>query len=603
MSQTLLSYFEQPLDAALLLRKKKSIRQELLANQNLLTKRIAVLGGSTTAEVVDQLEIFLLSHGIQPIFYQSEYNKYYEDALFPDDTLKNFKPELVYLHTSLMNIANFPDMTETKESVEQLLSNQLSHFQSVWDGISKNLGCPIIQNNFEQPWHRPLGNLDGSDYRGRSRFVVRLNEMFAAEAEQRSDLYINDIHYLSARLGIDNWFSPRMWYLYKYALSMEMIPQLVFSLSALMASVWGKSHKCLVLDLDNTLWGGVIGDDGLEGIQIGSVTAEAEAFADFQRYVANLKKRGIILAVCSKNDEVNAQSGFAHSDSVLTLSDFAAFKANWEPKSENVQLIASDINIGLESLVFVDDNPAERDIIRTQIPVVTVPEIGSDVTEFIRILDRAALFETPSLSADDIQRSGQYQGNLQRTVRQAQFASYDDFLASLEMKADIQPFNAMYMERITQLINKTNQFNLTTKRYTQTEVEKMAASENCLTLYGRLQDKFGDNGLISVVAGEIKESEAQQKELHIHLWLMSCRVLKRGMEQAMFAQLCRLAKAKQIQKIIGYYYPTPKNKMVSDLYQTLGFSKVNEMETETVWALELGKNLAEVKQFIEVVHA
>jgi len=589
------SHFEHPLDAAFLLRKKNAIKQELLSHtalqKGLLTKRIAVLGGSTTAEVVDQLEIFLLSQGIQPIFYQSEYNKYYEDALFPDETLKNFKPDLVYLHTSAMNITHFPDMMDTSEDVEQLLASELSHFQSVWNGIAKNLQCTIIQNNFEQPWHRPLGNLDGTDYRGRSRFVTRLNELLAQAAAQRSDLHIHDLHYLSARLGIDNWFSPRLWYLYKYAMSMEMIPQLAHSLSALVASLWGKSRKCLVLDLDNTLWGGVIGDDGIEGIQVGAETAEAEAFADFQRYVSSLKKRGIILAVCSKNDEANALSGFAHPDSVLTVADFAAFKANWEPKSQNVQAIAAEINIGLDSLVFADDNPAEREIVRAQLPLVSVPELGGDVTEFIRILDRAALFETPSISADDVQRSGQYRENLQRSGEQAQFASYDDFLKSLVMTADIQPFNAMYMERITQLINKTNQFNLTTRRYTQPEVEKMALSDHFITLYGRLQDKFGDNGLISVVAGEIKSSQSHQRELHLNLWLMSCRVLKRGMEAAMFEQLCRLAKEQQVRKIVGYYLPTAKNNMVKNLYGELGFSKTNETATETVFEFDFSHTL------------
>lgn len=590
MTNTPFSYFEQPLDAALLLRKKNSLKQELLAapgwRQSLLVKRIAVLGGSTTAEVVDQLEIFLLARGIQPVFYQSEYNKYYEDALFPDAQLKNFQPDLVYLHTSAMNISQFPGVSDNSDSVEQLLANQLAHFQSVWDGIAQHLHCPIIQNNFELPWQRPLGNLDGSDVRGRSRFVAQLNERFANAAAQRADLYIHDIHYLSARLGIDNWFSPRLWYLYKYALAMEMIPQLACHLSALMASVWGKSRKCLVLDLDNTLWGGVIGDDGLEGIQIGTESAEAEAYADFQRYIAQLKQRGIILAVCSKNDAVNAQSGFAHPDSVLALADFAAFKANWEPKPQNVEAVAADINIGLDSLVFVDDNPAERDIVQAQLPVVAVPDIGSDVTEFVRILDRAALFESAAITADDLQRSGQYQGNVQRAAQQAQFASYDDFLKSLDMTADIQAFNTLYMERITQLINKTNQFNLTTKRFTQTEVEQMAANDACITLYGRLQDKFGDNGLIAVVAGEIKKDE-----LHLHLWLMSCRVLKRGMEMAMFEQLCQRARTKGVKKIIGVYLPTAKNAMVKNLYGELGFTKIKETATETAFEFDLKQAL------------
>jgi len=595
MTLPLFSYFNWPLDAALLLRKKNAIKSELLTQSSLLEKRIAVLGGSTTAEVVDQLEIFLLARGIKPVIYQSDYNKYYEDALFPSDALKQFKPDLVYIHTSFVNIENFPLMADTVESVEQLLANRLSHFQSVWDGVAKNLQCTIVQNNIEQPWHRPLGNLDGSDYRGRGRFVARLNEMFAQAAAQRSNLYIHDLHYLSARHGIDKWFNPRLWYLYKYALDMEMIPYLAHSLSTLMASLWGFSHKGLVLDLDNTLWGGVIGDDGLEGIQLGAETAEAEAYSDFQRYIASLKERGIVLAVCSKNDEANARLGFTHPDSLLSVSDFSAFRANWEPKAQNVEAIATDINVSLESLVFVDDNAAERDFVRAQLPAVSVPEMGSDITEFIRILDQAALFETPSLSKEDLQRSEHYQKNMQRSLQQAQFASYDDFLISLEMQAEIRPFSSLYMERITQLINKTNQFNLTTKRYTQAEVEKMAASKNHITLYGRLQDKLGDNGLVSVVAGEIKEAA-----LHLDLWLMSCRVLKRGMEYAMFNQLCNTAKEKQIKKIVGYYVPTAKNNMVRNLYGQLGFTQTKTSVEEDIWSFDLFSDTPLPKHFIQI---
>jgi len=587
---------DYPFDPAYLLRKKNAIKRELLAQSYLLEKRIAVLGGSTTAEVVDQLEIFLLSRGIKPAFYQGEYGQYYEEAQFPDAALVNFKPELVYIHTTAMNIQEFPAMADDAKAVDALFENQLNHFRAVWQGIEKNFACPIIQNNFEQPWQRPLGNFDGTDYRGRSRFTARLNEAFAREAVQRKNLYIHDIHYLSARFGMDRWFNPRLWYLYKYALEMEMIPHLAHHLSAVIAALWGKTNKCLVLDLDNTLWGGVIGDEGLHGIRIGTGNAEAEAHAALQQYARDLKERGIILAVCSKNEEENARSGFTHQDSILKQEDFAAFKANWDPKSQNIGLIAGEINIGIDSLVFVDDNPAEREIVRVQQPQVTVPDIGDDVTDFVRILDRSALFETTSLSAEDLLRSQQYSENSKREIQQAQFASYDDFLVSLHMVADIAPFNKQYNERITQLINKTNQFNLTTRRCTELEVEQMSADSRYITLYGRLRDKFGDNGLIAITAGKIIG-----QELHIELWLMSCRVLKRGMEDAMLEKLCALAKEKGVTTIIGYYKPTPKNKMVSDFYSGFGFQKLYESEVEVAWKFDLSMGAPKIKHVIEVV--
>jgi len=246
-------------------------------------------------------------------------------------------------------------------------------------------------------------------------------------------------------------------------------------------------------------------------------------------------------------------------------------------------------------LVFIDDNPAERALVRQQMPDVSVPEIGDDVTDYIRLLDQAALFETPSLLQDDLQRAQQYQHNAQRESRQGQFASYDDFLKSLQMRAEIAPFSSLYIDRITQLINKTNQFNLTTRRYTQVQVEQMAGSDRHITLYGRLQDTFGDNGLVAIVAGEIKKSE-----LHLDLWLMSCRVLKRGMEQAMFEELCQAARRQKINKLVGYYFPTAKNAMVKDLYSELGFKPVKADGEGSLWEFDVIADRLAPAHFIEV---
>lgn len=592
---TMRSIREISLDSATLLRKKAAIKQELLAVPGLLEKRIAVLGGSTTAEVVDQLELALLMRGIRPIFFQGEYAQYYQEALSPSAELQNFKPDLVYLHVTAVNITAYPAVSDTEQQVETLLQQQVAHWQQVWDCLARQHACTIVQNNFEQPWFRPLGNLDGTDIRGRSRFVARLNEELIQDASRRSDLVIHDIHYLSARVGLDHWFNPRLWYWAKYALDMEVIPLLANNLAAVMASLWGRSAKALVVDLDNTLWGGVVGDDGVEGIQLGADSATGEAYQDFQRYLKSLQQRGVLLAVASKNEESIARAAFAHPDNVLKTEDFVAFKAHWEPKPGSLQAIAHDINIGIDSLVFVDDNPAERALVQQQLPDVAVPEMGDDVTEYIRILDQAALFETPSLSQDDLQRVAQYQDNLQRDSRQGQFATYEDFLRSLQMRAEIAPFSSLYMDRITQLINKTNQFNLTTRRYTQIQVEQMASNDRYITLYGRLQDMFGDNGLVAIVAGEIKQSE-----LHLDLWLMSCRVLKRGMEQAMFEQLCKAARDRKLLKLLGYYFPTAKNAMVKNLYGELGFVKTAETATESVFEFDLKNTSPKIQHFIEI---
>ncbi|HQQ74012.1 MAG TPA: HAD-IIIC family phosphatase [Pseudomonadales bacterium] len=573
-----------PFDANTLLRKKKSLLRELSAQQGLLEKRIAILGGSTTDEVVAMLELCLLSRGIKPVFYQSAYNQYFSEALQPETGLQQFQPELVYIHTSHVNINTWPCITSSEADAQLLLQHQLAHFTAAWDGIRQHLNCPVLQNNFDEPWHRPLGNLDGIDYRGKSRFIARLNEAFADAAQRRHDLYIHDIHYLSARIGIDHWFNPRQWHLYKHAMDMEATVHLAWNLSALIAGLFGLTKKCLVLDLDNTLWGGVIGDDGIEGISIGTHSAEAEAYSEFQQYFLSLKQRGILLAVCSKNDEANARSGFAHPASILKPDDFSAFIANWENKPDNIRTIAEQLNIGLDSLVFFDDNPAERDFVRQQLPSVSVLDAGNDVASFINIIDKSGMFETLTLSDNDLKRARQYQENHDRQSHAATFNQYDDFLRSLAMQATIEPFHSKNLERITQLTNKTNQFNLTTRRCTITEITHMAESSDYITLSGQLTDKYGDNGLVSVIAGKIAGDT-----LKIDLWLMSCRVLKRGLEFAMFQALCEQASQRALVSITGYFRPTDKNRMVETLYKTLGFQLISSEQGQSVWQLTLSQ--------------
>jgi FkbH-like protein len=425
-----------------------------------------------------------------------------------------------------------------------------------------------------------------------------LNRCFSDQARQRQNLYLNDINYLSAWFGLERWYDKLFWYSYKYAMSYEAIPFLADSVASIIKAIFGKTRKCLVLDLDNTLWGGVIGDDGLNGIQIGKETPVAEAFTEFQQYVRDLKDRGVILAVCSKNDDINAREGFTHPDSILKFEDFSAFQANWDPKHENIRTISVALNIGIDSLVFADDNPVEREIVRSQMPEVAVPELGNSVAKYINALDKTGYFETVSLSSDDLKRSSFYADNNVRQKLQSTFANYDDFLGSLEMKAEINAFSPLYLDRITQLINKTNQFNVTTRRYTQSEIENILDNKNYITLYGRLLDKFGDNGLISIIIGEIRASE-----IHLDLWLMSCRVLKRGMEEAMFDQLVAIAKSLNITNIHGYFYPTAKNAMVSGLFEQMGFINIGESDSgDTTWRFDMHENYNKKNSLIEVTN-
>jgi FkbH-like protein len=312
---------------------------------------------------------------------------------------------------------------------------------------------------------------------------------------------------------------------------------------------------------------------------LGKESAIAEAFSAFQNHVKELKEQGVILAVCSKNNIATAIEGFNHPDSILNFNDFAAFKANWNPKNYNINEIANEINIGIDSLVFVDDNPAERSIVRSQIPEVAVPELGNDVINFIEYLDREGYFEPASLSSDDIKRADHYQKNIQRERAKAVFADYGEYLNSLEMKAEIKEFTNDYLERITQLINKTNQFNLTTNRHTNIEIDSINNNPQYLTLYSRLIDKFGDNGLISVVIGS-----TNNETLKIETWLMSCRVIKREVELAMFDSIVKNCQYRGLKEILGYYFKTAKNEMVADHYSLLGFEliEINE-NADSIW--------------------
>jgi FkbH-like protein len=568
------------LPADQLLQKRKRLRRELSVGR-LQELRVAVLGGATTSEVVDLLEILLLADGFQPSFYQSEYNKYYEDAVLEPERIKQFRPDLIYIHTHCTNLRQFPPPGCSEAQFYESLFAELSRFQNIWDSIQGSVGCQMIQNNFEHPPFPVLGSLDSVAYGGRTRFTCELNLEFAKAANGNHKLLVQDLNALAARAGQVQWFDWNRWYSYKILTTPEASLAIAESLAAMIGAMFGCAKKCLILDLDNTLWGGVIGDDGLDKIKIGKETPVAEAYTAFQNYCLSLRERGVLLAVCSKNDPDTARSGFAHPDTVLKLDHFSAFQANWKAKHENILAIASELNLGLESFVFVDDNPAERAIVAAQLPAVAVPDIGSDVSLFPAILQGGHYFEAVNLSKEDLARAQSYTANAQRAGLAAKFADYGEYLDSLEMRAEIEPLRPIYLERVTQLVNKTNQFNLTTLRYTFAEVEEILSNRNYIAIYGRLTDTFGDNGLVSVIISRLENTVA-----HIDLWIMSCRVLKRDMELAMLDTLVEQASSAGIERMVGYYAPTAKNAMVADHYKKLGFDLESHAEDgSSVWSL------------------
>ncbi len=582
-----------PFDANYILQNKRKIRKALLEDSSsFIEKKIAILGGYTTSAIKQIMELFLLNNGIKASFYESEYNKFYEDAMFDNPELEEFSPDIIYVCTSSRNITKYPEL---KDDAGALLNIEFEKYKGIWESLKERYHCPIIQNNFELPYYRLMGNREAYDTHGKVNFITRLNLMIAEYAEKNENFYICDINYISADYGLREWSDPFYFHMYKYALNVNAVPYLSFNVANIIKSIFGKNKKGFVLDLDNTLWGGVIGDDGVEGIKVGPEESEGQVYSEFQRYLKEHKQLGIILNIDSKNDYENAIAGLKHPDSELSEDDFVEIKANWEPKDLNFEAIAKELNLLPESLVFVDDNPAERHIVSEQLKGVCAPELSA-AEHFIEVIDRNGFFEVTTLSKDDLKRNEMYRQNAERAKAEASFSNYKDYLLSLNMKGIIRSFEPMYIERISQLSNKSNQFNLTTHRYTVSDIEAIANDESYIALYGKLVDRFGDNGLVSVVIGHIIENICD-----IELWIMSCRVLKRDLEYAMMDELVRRCRERGIRKIVGHYYPTAKNNMVRDFYSLQGFDKICEDDKgNTEWSFEIKDDYQLKNEVIEV---
>ena len=559
-------------------------------------KKIAILGGSTTSEIKNILELFLLNYGIKPTFYESEYNQFYEDAIFGNEELDNFNPDIIYIYTTNRNIIQYPTMYDDEKTVEDKLNSEYEKFKKVWEKLFEKFSAIIIQNNFEYPYYRLLGNKDAVDIHGKTNFITRLNQKFYSYASCTKNFFINDINYVSSCYGLDKWANQFYWHMYKYALEVPAIPYLSFNLANIIKSIYGKNKKAFVLDLDNTLWGGIVGDDGVENLSIGPEVPSGQVYSEFQNYIKEHKDLGVILNINSKNEYENAIAGLNHPAGTLKPDDFIIIKANWNPKNINIKDISEELNLGADSFVFVDDNPAERKIVYNYVDGIAAPEIDAP-ENYIRIIDHNAYFEVTNLSSEDLKKNELYKDNAKRSQMVATFDNYEDYLLSLKMKAEITTFKPIFLERISQLSNKSNQFNLTTKRYSLADIDKIYKDNNYIKIYGKLEDIFGDNGLISVIIGNIKNND----ELHIDLWIMSCRVLKRNMEFAMMDTLVKKAQERKIKTLYGYYYPTFKNKMVSNFYELQGFQEIScDEQGNKIYKLDISNGYINKNNVIEV---
>lgn len=548
--------------------------------QGLKRLKIAVIGSTTLTQLAWLLELNLLAAGWLAEVYEADYGVFRQEVLDASSGLYAFQPDILFMLTGHRDVLIQPDMSWSASDAALHAEREFNTWLQLWETYYRNTGHIIIQNNFDLSDSRLFGNLEARIPGSQNNFLKRLNLLL--ENSLPDYVLLHDLDYLSAYHGKKHFNDPRFYFYSKQQCSFEVLPAYAASLTAIVRSQYGMIRKCLVLDLDNTLWGGVIGDDGLEGIVIGEGTPEGEAYLTLQQYAKSLKDRGILLAVCSKNTHEIAREPFlSHPDMALKLDDIACFVANWEPKPDNIRKIAHQLNIGLDSLVFVDDNPAERAIVRQVIPEVAVPDLPNDPSLYIRSLVEGSYFEPIAFSDEDRMRTRFYLENNKRDELAQAATNIDDFLIRLQMVATICPFNELDLDRVTQLVARSNQFNLTTRRYTRAELQAIMSDPQYVTRSVRLADTFGDNGLISVLIGQHTEDE-----LELDTWLMSCRVLSRGVEQHLRNHLVEYAQRTGVTTIRGSYIPTKKNGLVEHHYEKLGFTPAQARDDGTTeWQL------------------
>jgi FkbH-like protein len=555
--------------------------------------RLALLGSFTTRPLRSFVELHLFGAGVAAEVYESDYGVFRQEILDPASGLYNFKPQNVYIATGWRDLGHRPALRDARGEVERCVGAEVADWSSLWRAVHDRLGCPILQDNFAPPPWRILGNHEARHPAGLARYIAAVNGALQDNAPPY--VTIHDVDHLSASWGRWAWADERFFFQAKLPCAPDYLVDYAHSVASILAAQRGLGKKCIALDLDNTLWGGVIGDDGLKGIALGQGTPRGEAYTAFQQYVRDLKARGIILAVCSKNDEGIAKEVFEkHPEMVLRLEDVSCFVANWGDKARNLRTIAERLNIGLDSIVLVDDNPAERSLVRQSAPEVAVPEMPKDPAGYVAALERHRYFQIMSAGEEDFQRTDYYRANVQRQEVEAAATSTEEFLTSLQMVARVAPITSVTMERCVQLINRTNQFNLTTRRYSAADVQRMMESQDWLTCTVALADRFGDNGLISVLLGR-----AEGNVLEIDTWLMSCRVLKRRVEHFLMNRLHDLALRGGFAVIRGRYIPTARNSLVRDLYAELGFTRTGTgTDGSTCWELPTSGNRQPLEAFI-----
>jgi FkbH-like protein len=549
----------------------------------LIPFRLGIISNATSHFIVPALTATAARYGIALECIEANYGQVMQEALAPDSMINQARADAVLVAIDYRGLALGAPLGDSA-SADTVVAAAIDELRAVRDALRKNSGASCIFQTLARPVEATFGSLDLA-LPGTSRNVIDLfNRALATTLAGKEDLLL-DVGGLAETVGLSAWHDANLWNIGKIPFANSFLPIYADLACRLIAALRGKSRRCLVLDLDNTLWGGVIGDDGLEGIVLGQGDPLGEAHLEIQRAALALRERGIVLAVSSKNNDDTARLPFQkHPEMLLRENHLAVFQANWNDKATNIRAIAAELSLGLDSFVFLDDNPAERRLVRDMLPDVAVPELPDDPALYVRTLLAAGYFEAITYSPEDQKRADFYQDNARRVALQRATGDLDAYLATLNMTITFQPFDEVGRARIAQLISKSNQFNLTTRRYSEAQVAEIEADPNCLTLQVRLEDTFGDNGMISVV---ICRQDAGVWQ--IDTWLMSCRVLGRRVEQAVLQELLIHARCRGITRIIGTYRPTERNRLVEDHYSKLGFSECERLaDGSTVWGLDVG---------------
>jgi len=569
------------------LTKLAKVIGELVGNHKsldpLMPFRLAVLSNSTFDLIIPALIASAARHGIALEVIQPAYDQVAQEALNPDSEVNSSKPDAVLLALDYRALPLKLSLGDP-EAASASVRGALGYLQALRDGIKTNSNAVCIFQSFVPPVEPLFGSLDRALPGTLRNLIDGINRAVAEFVLSSGDVLL-DVAALAETVGLADWHDTQLWNMAKFPFSDAFVPLFADRVGRLLGAIRGKSGKVLILDLDNTVWGGVIGDDGLEGIKIAQGDATGEAHLAVQRMALELRQRGIVLAVCSKNtDEVAREPFDKHPEMLLKLEHIAVFQANWNDKATNIRAIAEELSLGLDSMVFLDDNPVERGLVRQLLPQVAVPELPEETAYYARTLAAGGYFEAVTFASEDLGRARFYQDNAKRATLQEQMGGVDAYLASLDMTITFQPFDTTGRARIVQLINKSNQYNLTTRRYTDPEVAELQSDPEVFTLQVRLTDIFGDNGMISVVICRLPRSGVWE----IDTWLMSCRVLGRKVEYMVLREIREHARLAGITKLIGTYRPTGRNKLVTDHYAKLGFTKIGEETSGTShWELPL----------------